>query len=386
MKRILFLAAVLSVSFNSLGQNRFGGAVEFDKTVHDFGDVLMSAGPVSCTYSIRNISEEPVVIYNVVSSCGCTDVKWTKEPLRPGASGTVTATYKNDEGAYPFDKTLTVYLSALKQPVVLHLRGVSHAKKVPMEELFPVRFGSFGVKNPAVKVGNLSQGEVKSGETTVANLGRKPLKITFEDVSDGLTLSLSPNPIPARGTAKLHYAVKASRERWGRNTYYAVPVADGNRFTSTGKPVPPEKSAGGDAILAEEDPLLAVGGKVLGFTAYTKENFSVLTPAERARGSQPLFDESTYSFGKIKAGTPVEAVFPFLNNGKEAFIIYKADAESRRVKWVVPGEVKPGAAGKFKATLDTSGMPSGEVLVIITLTANSPLRPMVNLFISGWIL
>ena len=241
------------------------------------------------------------------------------------------------------------------------------------------------MKNPAVKVGNLSQGEVKTGETTVANLGRKALKITFEEVSDGLTLTVSPNPIPGRGTAKLHYAVAASRERWGRNTYYAVPVMDGKRSVSTGKPVPPEAAAGGDAILSGEDPLLAEGGKVLGFTAYTKENFSVLTPAERANGSQPFFDESTFSFGKIKAGTPVEAVFPFKNKGKAAFVIYKADVESRRVKVTVPGAVNPGASGKLKASLDTSGMPSGEVLVILTLTTNSPLRPMVNLFISGWI-
>ena len=357
MKRILFWAAVLLTAFNSLGQNRFGGVVEFDKTVHDFGDILQSDGPVSCSYSVKNISNEPLVIYNVVSSCGCTDVKWTKEPLRPGAVGTVTATYKNDEGGYPFDKTLTVYLNAVKQPIVLHLRGVSHVKKLSLEERYPVRFGNLGVKNPAVKVGNLSQGEVKTGETTVANLGRKALKITFEEVSDGLTLTVSPNPIPGRGTAKLHYAVAASRERWGRNTYYAVPVMDGKRSVSTGKPVPPEAAAGGDAILIGEDPLLAEGGKVLGFTAYTKENFSVLTPAERANGSQPFFDESTFSFGKIKAGTPVEAVFPFKNKGKAAFVIYKADVESRRVKVTVPGAV----------------------------TTNSPLRPMVNLFISGWI-
>ena len=110
-----------------------------------------------------------------------------------------------------------------------------------------------------------------------------------------------------------------------------------------------------------------------------------VTPAERANGSQPFFDESTFSFGKIKAGTPVEAVFPFKNKGKAAFVIYKADVESRRVKVTVPGAVNPGASGKLKATLDTSGMPSGEVLVILTLTTNSPLRPMVNLFISGWI-
>jgi hypothetical protein len=30
-------------------------------------------------------------------------------------------------------------------------------------------------------------------------------------------------------------------------------------------------------------------------------------------------------------------------------------------------------------------MPKGEVLAIVNLTTNSPLRPIVNLFITGWI-
>jgi hypothetical protein len=35
--------------------------------------------------------------------------------------------------------------------------------------------------------------------------------------------------------------------------------------------------------------------------------------------------------------------------------------------------------------IDTSDMPEGEMLTIVTLTTNSPLRPIVNLFIAGWI-
>ena len=35
--------------------------------------------------------------------------------------------------------------------------------------------------------------------------------------------------------------------------------------------------------------------------------------------------------------------------------------------------------------LDTKGMASGEALFIVTLTTNSPLRPIVNLYITGFI-
>ena len=46
-----------------------GESVEFDKTVHDFGDVSISDGPLSCTFTVKNIGKEPIAIYEVVTSC-----------------------------------------------------------------------------------------------------------------------------------------------------------------------------------------------------------------------------------------------------------------------------------------------------------------------------
>ena len=97
---------------------------QFDKTVHDFGKVTLKDGPQSCTFTITNTGNEPLTIFAVISSCGCTDVSWTRESIAPGKTGTVTGTYSNDEGLYPFDKTLTVYMSAQDKPVKLHLKGV----------------------------------------------------------------------------------------------------------------------------------------------------------------------------------------------------------------------------------------------------------------------
>ena len=85
------LTLVLSAT-GSRAQNKFGGRVELDRTVYDFGDIQTAQGPVSCTYTVRNISDKPVTILNVISSCGCTDVKWTKESIPAGGKGTISAT------------------------------------------------------------------------------------------------------------------------------------------------------------------------------------------------------------------------------------------------------------------------------------------------------
>mgnify|MGYP003479420013 CR=1 FL=1 len=130
MKRYIILTLLLSIiSLAGSAQEKIGNNLEIDKSIHDFGDVLMEQGPVSCTFTVKNIGQSPAVIYNVVSSCGCTDVKWTREPLRPGAEGKISVTYSNDEGPYPFDKTLTVYFSDVKKPYILKVRGIAHEKK-----------------------------------------------------------------------------------------------------------------------------------------------------------------------------------------------------------------------------------------------------------------
>ena len=74
-------ASADAVSVKPLQQEPVGNIVEFDKTIHNFGDVMLSDGPLSCSFTMKNISEKPVVIYSVVTSCGCTDVEWTREPI-----------------------------------------------------------------------------------------------------------------------------------------------------------------------------------------------------------------------------------------------------------------------------------------------------------------
>ena len=75
--RNIFIMAGLLFLFNTAGaQERIGGVLEVDRMVHNFGNILLGSGPVSCTFTVRNISDKPLVIYNVASTCGCTDVQW----------------------------------------------------------------------------------------------------------------------------------------------------------------------------------------------------------------------------------------------------------------------------------------------------------------------
>ena len=98
-----------------------------------------------------------------------------------------------------------------------------------------------------------------------------------------------------------------------------------------------------------------------------------------------MADESTFSFGKVKSGTNVDCKFTFTNKGKSPFRIYKVDSESSHVKAQAFADVPAGGKGDLKVTFDTKGFPAGECLIVLTLTTNSPLRPIINLYLTGWV-
>ncbi len=332
-----------------------GESVEFDKTVHDFGDVSISDGPLSCTFTVKNIGKEPIAIYEVVTSCGCTDASWTREPLQPGKTGTISATYKNEDGPVPFDKTLTVYIAGVGKPVILRLRGVVHDKKKSVAELYGVeKLGALGLKSLKYKVSNILQGESSADEAKVANLGKQPLKVTFTDVSPNLTISVDPQTIAPGSTASLRFSVKSAPDVWGLHTYDATPVLNGKKAS-----------------------------RPITVSALTRGNFASWTADQRKNSAQCIFDESTLSFGTVKAGTPVQLAFSFTNKGKSALRIYSVDADAEGVTATLPGETAAQKKGSIPVKLDTSSLPKGETVIMLTLTTNCPARPVINLFLTG---
>lgn len=78
--------------------------------------------PKAIVYEFKNTGKTAVVITNVQGSCGCTATDYTKEPIQPGKSAKVTATY-NAANKGGFTKTVTVTTSAETTPKVLTLKG-----------------------------------------------------------------------------------------------------------------------------------------------------------------------------------------------------------------------------------------------------------------------
>ena len=87
--------------------------IKFDKMSHNFGDFPETDPVVKCTFTFTNVGDGPLVVHQVVASCGCTVPEYTQEPIMPGKTGTIQVTYSG-RGKYPghFSKSITVRSNA----------------------------------------------------------------------------------------------------------------------------------------------------------------------------------------------------------------------------------------------------------------------------------
>lgn len=82
-------------------------SMKFSTEDHNFGNI--PEGPaVSTDFEFKNIGKEPIVLTTVQASCGCTTPTWTKDPILPGKTGKITATYNTQGRPGNFVKTITV--------------------------------------------------------------------------------------------------------------------------------------------------------------------------------------------------------------------------------------------------------------------------------------
>lgn len=384
-RHLTAILLLLAVSGPTLGaQIRIDDIVEVDANVHNFGDISATQGPVSCSFTVRNISPSDINIFQVVTTCGCTDVKWTRETIPAGGTGTIEATYKNDEGPGPFEKSLNAYISGVKKPLIFKLKGIVYKSRRPLGESYPMHFGDIALRSTSIRVGNVLQGGVKSTQVLVANIGKHPLKVGFERVSEGLELALSPNPVMPGATSTLTLTVRPGRGDWGECTYYFTPVVGGKAQTLEVVGPDPEKREDASQVLrSDSDPRLGKGGSEIGAVVFVSEDFTKTDVKQRSLSPMPVFASHSFNFPPVKAGTPVHAEYPFSNGGKSLLHFHSAKSGSHGVSFEALRDVEPGGKGVVSVDLDTSGMESGEVTVQLTLVTNSPEKPYVTLYLNG---
>ena len=101
--------------------------IAWSTETYEFGSIAQAV-PATAEFVLTNEGKQPIIITDVKKTCGCTVPAYSDEPIMPGESSTIKATY-NAKKAGPFTKTIKVYTTLSDQPILLKLKGEVEKKE-----------------------------------------------------------------------------------------------------------------------------------------------------------------------------------------------------------------------------------------------------------------
>lgn len=92
-----------------------GALLTFEKSNYDFGEIIQGER-VEYTFRFSNTGNEPLMITNVTTQCGCTAPKgWPRDPIAPGRSGELTLVFDSTGKFGRVNKVATVMSNAINK-------------------------------------------------------------------------------------------------------------------------------------------------------------------------------------------------------------------------------------------------------------------------------
>jgi len=95
--------------------------VAVKEAVYDFGRIEQS-GVYKASFELENTGDKPLIIKQVSASCGCTEVEWEEQPIRPKETTTVKVEFKPEKPGF-FCKTVSVYANVEEVFIKLLIKG-----------------------------------------------------------------------------------------------------------------------------------------------------------------------------------------------------------------------------------------------------------------------
>lgn len=354
--RLIYLFLFFYIAVSGLSQTLDGNLV-FEKEVHNFGKIEEANGKVTHSFKFVNTGSSPVIINNVKASCGCTASNWSKKPVLPGKSGSVSVTYDPKGRPGSFSKYLIVYTNQEENNTHrLIIKGSVKPKPKTLEDEYPKNLGAIRLKTNHLGYGKIYKGEIKekkiffvnTSDTNVSiNISRLPKHIKIKNEN----LEAKPGE---EGAISLVYNSE-SVDDWGF-------IISRVYFKINGKEIRKHRFI---------------------ISASIEEDFRNLTEEEKKNAPKAIFNKEVFNFGEIGQNESISKRIELTNKGNAPLIIRKIKS-SCGCTVVKPDKkiLKPGESTDFKVTFN-SGRKKGHQSKVVTVILNDPQKPTVRLYVRG---
>ena len=332
MKKIL---TTLCMALTAVAMMAQQPVITFEKTEHDFGKINEGDGRVSTEFVFKNEGMAPLILSNVRASCGCTTPSWTKEPVEPGQTGTITVTYNPNGRPGHFQKTVTITSNATKPQEKVYIKGEVIPKQAKPINKYTISVGDLNMKSKTLDLGTIPKGEMKSGELEYANLSQAEhtVGLAFNEADLYFINQVTLPTVKASEIGKFILAFDTKKTKlYGPIEETAYVVVDGKKNIS-------------------EPFKLTVKADIV-------EDFSTLSLEDKQNA--PIIEVAeTIDLGKVAAGKTEKKVFPIKNSGVNPLEIRRICSTDDHLRIKTPKAIKSGKKGAVAVDIDAKGLEPG---------------------------
>lgn len=185
-RKLIILYALAALSTVAVAQPRFTSNTE----THDFGQIEWKH-PVTVQYTITNTGDQPLVLTEVEPDCACSVAQWTKNPIAPGAKGSVNVTF-DAEALGHFHKSVAIYSNAQPHLVYLKFNGEVVQEIKDFTKTHPYLIGQIRIDKNSLDFPDVQHGEQPVIHIGVVNLSDRPYEPVLMHLPPYLEAKMKP--------------------------------------------------------------------------------------------------------------------------------------------------------------------------------------------------
>lgn len=357
--KLFFIGGLIFFSLTASGQQ--SKPVQFREELFDFGNISETGGPATHEFVYTNVTGRPIKILSVQASCGCTTPDWSKEPVAPGKTGYIQASFNPVGRPGYFNKTLTVTTDADASPIVLQIKGqVVNETLKPATTEFQSANGSWKLKTASLNMGKVYiKDEFVTRDFPFINAGSKPVTYTGKFVGPKyIRVDVQPKTVAPgqQGVVRLGYNGKLKNQYGFHSDNVEIQTDD------------------------DSNPL-----KTFSVYATLEDYFQVPSGDELAKAPQLHFTAYNVDFGRIKQNIASTRALGFTNAGKKELIIRAVQGNCTCISAATEKTtIKPGESSTLQISFDPQDR-KGSQTKAVTVYSNDPQNPVQRITFTAYV-
>ena len=292
--------------------------------VVDCGQVVFNK-PVTAEFVLKNDGHKPLVINNVLKSCGCTEVDYPKTGIAAGESFVIKAVYDAKQMG-TFTKQVCLYTNAGEDPFILSMRGKVVGSVVDFAGSYAEMLGVIKSDAQEVEFDDVNRGDRPVQRIHIFNPTDELLEPVVMHLPPYLHAFVSPSKVAPRHSAEISFVLDSKKLRdLGLNQ---TSVYLGER---PGDKIAPEKEIVVSAVLLP--------------------GFENMTPTKKALAPKIEMSATDLNLGSFKGKKKLKGEILITNKGKSELDIRSMQMFTMGLQVnLKKSKIQPGETVKMKVT------------------------------------